>query len=179
MASLSKTTKDHDEIRKWAEERGGKPSHIKRTGGGDDPGILRIDFPGFSGEGSLDEISWDEFFEKFDEQNLSLIYQEHTAAGERSNFNKFVSAQTAANATKKKASSKKPAFKQIPAKKAAAKKNVAKKTAPLKKAAKKSAVKKVTAKKAVSKKAPLKKVSSSKKTAAKKVASKKSAAKRR
>src|SRR5947208_8232462 len=95
MANLTKTTQDHDEIRRWAEERGGKPAHVKSTESGDDIGILRIDFPGFSGEGSLEEISWDDFFEKFDANDLALIYQEETAEGERSNFNKIVKAETA------------------------------------------------------------------------------------
>src|SRR4051794_41722761 len=98
MANLSKTTQDHEEIRRWAEERGGKPAHVKSTESDDDIGILRIDFPGFSGEGSLEEISWDEFFEKFDDNNLALIYQEETAEGEKSNFNKLVKAETAATA---------------------------------------------------------------------------------
>ena len=40
--SEATTTTDHDEIRRWVEERGGKPSRVKRTGGSDDPGILRI-----------------------------------------------------------------------------------------------------------------------------------------
>jgi hypothetical protein len=63
---------------------------VKGTGGKDDPGIIRIDFPGYSGANSLEEISWDEWFEKFDESKLALIYQEETADGERSNFNKLV-----------------------------------------------------------------------------------------
>ncbi|HEX4228093.1 MAG TPA: hypothetical protein VHZ07_05445 [Bryobacteraceae bacterium] len=92
---LSKTTQDHDEIRKWAEARGGKPSHVKRTGSKDDVGILRIDFPGYSGEGSLEPITWEQFFEKFDERNLALVCQEKTASGELSNFNKLVSAEDA------------------------------------------------------------------------------------
>jgi hypothetical protein len=95
MSNLSKTTTDHEEIRKWAEERGGKPSHVKGTGGAQDAGILRIDFPGYSGEGKLEEISWDEFFKKFDEQGLALTYQEKTAEGQRSNFNKLISRETA------------------------------------------------------------------------------------
>ncbi len=90
MSNLSKTTTDHETIRKWAEERGGKPTHVKGTGGKDDPGILRIDFPGYSGEGKLEEISWDTFFEKFDDQELALVYQEKTAEGQKSNFNKLV-----------------------------------------------------------------------------------------
>src|ERR1700748_2827941 len=101
MANLSKTTQDHEEIRRWAEERGGKPSHVKSTGSGDDIGILRIDFPGYSGEGSLEEITWDEFFEKFDDNDLSLVYKEETAEGERSNFNKIVKAETVDRPEKK------------------------------------------------------------------------------
>jgi hypothetical protein len=96
MANLSRTTRDHEEIRRWAEERGGKPAHVKSTGSKEDIGILRIDFPGFSGEKSLEPISWEDFFEKFDDRNLSLIYQEETAGGQRSNFNKLISAETAA-----------------------------------------------------------------------------------
>jgi hypothetical protein len=91
----SKVTVDHDEIRSWAEERKGKPACVKHTGGEGDVGMLRIDFPGYSGEQSLAHISWDEWFNKFDESNLALLYQETTAGGEKSNFNKLVSRETA------------------------------------------------------------------------------------
>jgi hypothetical protein len=92
---LSKTTTDHKEIRRWAEERGGKPACVKGTGGKDDTGMIRLEFPGYSQsrDESLQEISWDEFFEKFDERELALVYQENTAEGEKSNFNKLVSRQ--------------------------------------------------------------------------------------
>jgi hypothetical protein len=86
----SHTTTDHEEIRKWAEARGAKPACVKGTGGGDDAGLIRLDFPGYSGGDSLEEISWPEFFEKFEEQSLALAYQEETADGKRSNFNKLV-----------------------------------------------------------------------------------------
>lgn len=102
MPSLSKTTRNHDEIRQWAEARGGTPAHVISTGNSTDIGILRIDFPGFSGEGKLEPISWDDFFQKFDERNLSLVYQETTASGEKSNFNKLVS--TAGSGSSKKSS---------------------------------------------------------------------------
>src|SRR5690349_3795463 len=94
-SASSRTTTDHDEIRQWAEERGGRPSCVRNTGGDGDIGILRIDFPGYSGEGSLEEISWDDWFDKFDERRLALLFQETTAGGQRSNFNKLVSRQTA------------------------------------------------------------------------------------
>jgi hypothetical protein len=48
MTSEAKTTTDHDEIRRWIEERGGKPATVSRTAEGDEPGILRVDFPGFA-----------------------------------------------------------------------------------------------------------------------------------
>ncbi len=93
MASqhLSKTTTDHDKIRRWTEERNGKPAAVKATHEpGKSTGILRIDFPGYSGEDSLEDISWDEFFEKFDDADLAFVYEDGTSAGQRSNFNKLV-----------------------------------------------------------------------------------------
>ncbi len=89
-ANSSKTTIDHDEIREWVEARGGHPATVKRTEKNGEPGILRIDFPGFSGEDTLEEISWDEFFDKFEESNLAFVYQEAKASGEPSTFSKLV-----------------------------------------------------------------------------------------
>src|SRR5204863_6348689 len=83
----AKFTTDHDEIREWAEARGGRPAAVRKTHGKDDPGIIRIEFPGAPNakDAALEEISWEEFFEKFDEAGLSLLYQEKTADGQRSN----------------------------------------------------------------------------------------------
>lgn len=89
MAGQSKTTTDHDTIRKWAEERGGKPASVKGTGGKDEAGVLRINFPG-GAEDSLEDISWEEFFEKFDEKKLAFLYQEETSGGKESRFFKLV-----------------------------------------------------------------------------------------
>src|SRR6202035_5160267 len=57
----------------------------------------RIEFPNAPNakDDNLEEITWDEFFEKFDESNLALLYQEETASGQRSNFNKLVGRETA------------------------------------------------------------------------------------
>lgn len=87
----SRVLRDHDEIREWAEERGARPSEVKRTHTDDKVGIIRLDFPGYSGEDSLEEIEWDEWFDKFDDNNLALIVQDETSGGEKSNFNKIVS----------------------------------------------------------------------------------------
>lgn len=91
MAGESKQTTDHETIRHWAEDRGGHPAAVKSTHQGEETGILRIDFPGYSGEQSLEEISWDEFFDKFDNSDLLFVYQETTKDGQKSNFNKIVS----------------------------------------------------------------------------------------
>ena len=68
---------------------------MRGTGNKGDIGILRLDFPGYTGEDKLEEISWDEFFDKFEERGLSLLVQDTTARGQKSNFNKLVSRETA------------------------------------------------------------------------------------
>lgn len=87
----SKTTTDHNTIKQWAESRGGFPATVKSTEENGEPGLLRIDFPGYSGEQSLERIEWDEFFEKFEESNLAFLYQEKLKSGEESRFCKLVS----------------------------------------------------------------------------------------
>lgn len=86
-ARTAKATIDHDEIRAWVEARGGRPAHV-------DPGLLRIDFPGHSGEGALESISWEEWFEAFDANGLAFLHRDLTAAGEQSHFNKLVARDT-------------------------------------------------------------------------------------
>lgn len=86
----ARITTDHDEIREWAEVRGAWPAHVRGTGKRGEIGVLRLDFPEYSGEGRLEEISWDVFFQKFDDANLAFLYHEDSKSGERSNFNKLV-----------------------------------------------------------------------------------------
>lgn len=104
--AAAKMLVDHDEIRAWAEQRDGKPSAVTSTASDDDPGIIRIDFPGYSGEGSLSEISWEDWFAKFDENELALMVQEKTADGVESNFNKIVNRETAEARSAKEKSKK-------------------------------------------------------------------------
>ena len=191
--ALAKTTQDHDEIRKWAEERGGKPAVVTATEGENETGILRLMFPNAPNhnDGALEEISWEEFFEKFDASGLELTYQEKTADGQTSDFNKLVYPEPDSaegkrllkkSASKKgiKASGKKvagtTAARKTPAKTAPAKKTSAKKIAVKKIAAKKTAGKKTSAKVAA-KKTPAKKIAA-KKTTAKKTPAKKTSAKK-
>lgn len=90
MSGESKTTTNHATIKKWVETRGGHPATVKRTGDAEDPGLLRIDFPGYSGEESLEAVSWDKFFKAFEENQLAFLYQEKLKDGQESRFCKFV-----------------------------------------------------------------------------------------
>ena len=89
--SEAKRTTDHNEIRQWVEDRGGHPARVKGTANKQGGGLLRIDYPGYTGEGTLQEISWQEFFEEFDDSGLEFLYQDETADGEQSRFSKLVS----------------------------------------------------------------------------------------
>jgi len=94
----SVTTTDPEEIRRWAEERGGQPACVKGTGDKGDIGMLRLEFPGKpnANDDKLQPISWEDFFEKFEERGLAMVFQEHTAEGEKSNFNKLVAREAEA-----------------------------------------------------------------------------------
>lgn len=199
MAQATPTT-DHDEIRRWAEDRGGKPSRVIGTGGRDDAGLLRIDFPGYSGEGTLEEIDWDSFFETFDRNNLAAIMQEETAGGGESRFIKFVERGTAGPGAKrtsskragtarksaakrsggaaKKSSARKTSSRRSPAKRAGAKKSAAKKSSAGKTSARRSPAKKSTARKVAGKKTTARKPAAKKRTASRKSPAKKSSAKK-
>jgi hypothetical protein len=84
------TTRDHETIRAWAEARGGHPASVGGTAHGSEAGILRLDFD--PADDALDEVSWDAFFEKFDKEGLSFLYQDKTDAGKTSRFHKFIHA---------------------------------------------------------------------------------------
>ena len=51
--------------------------------------MLLINFPGYA-EDNLEEISWEDFFKKFDESNLALLHQEETKDGKESRFFKLI-----------------------------------------------------------------------------------------
>lgn len=97
--SEAQTTTDHNKIRKWAEERGGHPARVKGTADSEGGGLLRIDYPGYSGEGKLQEISWEEFFEEFDKSNIAFLHQDKTADGEESRFSKLVTRERGKSAS--------------------------------------------------------------------------------
>ncbi len=88
--SSARTTTNHDEIRKWVETRGGHPAVVAATENshGRGGGLLRIDYdePGGNDDDRLHRISWNEFFDIFDKNDLAFL---HDPEGE-SRFSKFV-----------------------------------------------------------------------------------------
>jgi hypothetical protein len=85
--SQAKTTTDHEEIRRWIEARGGRPSVVKDTEGRDGEGLLRVEF---RHPDKLEDVDWDTFFKTFDDRKLAFLHQDKTADGEESRFFKFV-----------------------------------------------------------------------------------------
>ncbi len=86
--SSAQVTTDHKFIRKWVEERDGRPTKVAGTEGSDGEGILRIDFR--EPDDKLEPISWEEFFETFEDRQLGFLHQDETAGGKPSRFFKFV-----------------------------------------------------------------------------------------
>jgi hypothetical protein len=84
----SARTRDHDEIRQWVEQRGGIPTIVKET-----EGLLRIDFIKGARSGGreerLEEVTWDRWFEIFDENNLTFL----CSVDPQSKFFKLVEAE--------------------------------------------------------------------------------------
>jgi hypothetical protein len=145
-----KVTTDHQQIRRWVEARGGHPATVKRTKRGGGPGLLRIDYPGFSGEEELAEISWDEFFDKFEQSKLAFVYQDKTARGRSSRFSKLVSRDTvertrgARGGRRKSASGRAATARSTRARKTSARKSAAGSTARRKSATKRTARRRTT-----------------------------------
>lgn len=77
------TTISHDEIRKWVETHHGRPSIIGDFNLNPESLGVRIDFPGKKDEELLPEsvpvtdVTWNSFFQVFDDKNLAFIYSSH------------------------------------------------------------------------------------------------------
>ena len=88
--STAQATQNHDEIKRWAESRGGIPTYVKGTGG-----LIRIDFVKGKGshgrEENLEEVDWDEWFKIFDDRELVFLHDPDKS----SRFFKLVSKETA------------------------------------------------------------------------------------
>jgi len=86
----STTTTNHAQIRRWVEERGGHPARVKGTDVNGGSGVLVIDYPGYSGTETLEAITWDAFFEGFEENKLAFLYQDEKKTDGQSRFSKLI-----------------------------------------------------------------------------------------
>lgn len=84
-----KYTTDRKEIREWIEEQGGMPVVLKEVREDDEDGeessdMLHISFD--PNDPNMEEMEWDEFFERFDNDNLALVYDDITPKGTLPDF---------------------------------------------------------------------------------------------
>jgi hypothetical protein len=71
----AKVTADHEFIRDWVERRGGCPATVKRPGRS--AVALNIEYPRRARTPrALAAISWDEFFDRFEQHKLAFQYDE-------------------------------------------------------------------------------------------------------
>jgi hypothetical protein len=70
-------TTAHTLLRSVIEEHGGCPAHTPQSEGEGDRGPLRI---GFRDDEDLKQLSWEEFFDEFDEKDLVGVYSAATPA---------------------------------------------------------------------------------------------------
>jgi hypothetical protein len=102
----TETTTNHEQIKRWGEERGGHPARVKGTAVEGSSGVLLIDYPGYSSTQTLEAISWNEFFKGFEENELAFLYEDEKnelaflyedekKAGSQSRFSKLINRDAA------------------------------------------------------------------------------------
>jgi len=104
MPLSAKVTTDHNVILRWAQDRGGRPAAVTLRPGHNHTPSVSIDFPGHPAHATIAEawsasgasiapLTWDEFFEKFEQDGLAFLYQERTCTGMPSRLFRIVSRQ--------------------------------------------------------------------------------------
>lgn len=71
-----RTTTDHALVRTLVEDRDGYPAHLAKSEGQGDSGLLQVGLADADESGDLKEISWEQFFEEFEEKDLAFAYRE-------------------------------------------------------------------------------------------------------
>lgn len=69
---MRRYTREHGEIRSWAEARGGAPARVKGST------VLRLAFEQLPP--NWEPISWGQFFETFEATGLSFFYEDAPAS---------------------------------------------------------------------------------------------------
>ncbi|MEU8895559.1 hypothetical protein [Nocardia sp. NPDC048505] len=81
-------TRNHEVIRRWAEQRGARPATTPFSETNGRLGNLRFDFPGYGGA-ILQPVEWERWFDTFDARHFRFLYQDRRPDGSRSNFNRL------------------------------------------------------------------------------------------
>lgn len=90
MKDETRVTTDHHLIRAWAEDHDAVPATVRGTTD-DGLGVLTLDMLGHgAGEDSLEHVSWDDWFDKFEDSNLAFLFQHEKSSGEDSTFFRLV-----------------------------------------------------------------------------------------
>lgn len=85
------STTNHKEVKLWVEERKGMPSILKETSPEASNQILRIYFGNNPANGAdMKSITWNKFFEEFENNNLAFVYRHENFGGQNSTFHRFV-----------------------------------------------------------------------------------------
>lgn len=82
MVREGKVTTDPEVIQNWAISRSGYPAIGKRLQDTEIVSELCINFTDTQSSSSIEPISWEEFFRKFQEKKLVFLYQDKNSAGE-------------------------------------------------------------------------------------------------
>ena len=73
--SEARVTTDHRKIKHWVEQRGGRPARVEGTAVNGRSGVILLDY-GEPTSLELEEITWDDFFDGFEENELAFLYPE-------------------------------------------------------------------------------------------------------
>jgi hypothetical protein len=88
---MKRITRNHEEIKHWAEERDGVPAVPKTNDvSSKTPQGLYIDFLDNGENKEMKQISWNEFFEKFEEKDLAFVYKDKVELGAENKEYSFV-----------------------------------------------------------------------------------------
>lgn len=85
----TKVTYDHKLIQDWVESRKGKPAKMKDEEIEEPVDELKVKFPNERTR-NITLISWEEFFNEFDQEHLAFQFREKTPEGDESKFYKVI-----------------------------------------------------------------------------------------
>jgi hypothetical protein len=90
MAQQLKVTTDHKQIKQWVEDHDGRPAMVIGPGTQMGGGAVNIFFPDHGKNDQLEEITWNEFFDRFEENDLEFLYKDEATSDGESRYFKII-----------------------------------------------------------------------------------------